>query len=119
MLTIGVPARRRASWHNRGTEYEIPKARRYAKVARHRVAMVTKMAEPMVAQPGFRGKLPAVHGIVNQQRRNVPHDHTACRSAGNLDIPKARDKKKKEEKQATLTQIGDPMRQHGSVWCIR
>ena len=98
MLTIGVPARRRASWRNRRTEYEIPNARRYAKVARHWVVMVTKMAEPMVAQPGFLGKLPAVHGIVNQQIQNVPHDYTACRSAGDLDIPKPRDKKKEEGK---------------------
>jgi hypothetical protein len=98
MLTIGLPARGRRPWHNRSTEHEIPDARRYAKITRHGVAMVTKMPQSVAAQPGFIGQLPTVHGIVNQQIRNVPDDQAACRSAGNLDVPKAREKEKEARK---------------------
>ena len=55
--------------------------------------MMTKMPEPVVAHPRPFAKLPTVHGIVNQKIRYVPDNQAACGSAGNLDIPKEREKR--------------------------
>src|ERR1700758_4158705 len=98
MLTIDFSARARPSCHNRSTEYEIPNARRPSKVTRHGVMMMTKMSEPMAAQPRLLIKLPMVHGIVHQKIRHVSDDQPACRSASNLDIPKEREKEKEGRK---------------------
>ena len=85
-------------WHNRSTEYEIPNARRYPKVTRHRVTMMTKMSEPMAAEPRLLIKLPTVHGIVHQKIRHVSDNQATCRPAGNLDIPTEREKDKEGRK---------------------
>src|SRR3979490_306463 len=108
----------RPFWRNCSTKCEIPKIGRDSKVTRHRMAMMTQMSEPEAAHPRPLAKLPTVHGIVNQELRYISDNQAACCSAGNLDIPKQREKKRKEEKLAMLTQIGAPMKSFGREWCI-
>ena len=60
--------------------------------------MMTKMPEPVVAHPRPFAKLPTMHRIVNQKIRYVPDNQAACGSAGNLDIPKEREKRKEGRK---------------------
>jgi hypothetical protein len=86
LVMIGCSPCARASRHNRSSEYEIPNARRYAEVARHRVTMMAKMSQSMAAQARCLGKLPTMHGIVNQEIRNVSEDHAARCSAGQVTI---------------------------------
>jgi len=98
MLTIALPARARSSRPNRSSKYQIPNARRHSEVTRHRVTMMTKMSEPMAAQPRLLIKLPMMHGIVDHKIRNVSENHAARRSAGDLHVPKPREKEKKRRK---------------------
>jgi hypothetical protein len=60
--------------------------------------MMTKIAEPVAAHPRPLAKFPTVHGIVNQKIRYISDNQAACGSAGNLDIPKEREKKKEARK---------------------
>jgi len=60
--------------------------------------MMTKMPKPVAAQPRLLIKLPTMHGIVNQEIRNVSGNQAACRPAGNLDVPKEREKEKERTK---------------------
>jgi hypothetical protein len=66
-----------------------------------------------LAGPRLLSKLPALRGIVNQKIRNLSDDQAACRSAGHLDVPKEREKEKKEEKLKMLAQVGAPVKSHG------
>ena len=60
--------------------------------------MMTKMPKPVAAQPRLLIKLPTMHGIVNQEIRNVSDNQAACRPAGNLDVAKEREKEKEGTK---------------------
>src|SRR5579871_5407431 len=95
---IAASARARPSRHDRGPEDDIPNAGRNAKIARHRVTMMTKMPQSMAAQPGFLRKLPAMHGIVNQEVPDISGDQAARRSQRNLEVPEARENEKEHNK---------------------
>ena len=73
--------------------------------------MMTEMSEPKATQPRLLGKLPTVHGIVNQKIPNVSGNQAACGSACNLDVPNEREK----EKQGRKDDDADPNRRPNEV----
>jgi hypothetical protein len=60
--------------------------------------MMTEMPEPVAAHQRPFAKLPTVHGIVNQEVRYISDNQSACRSEGNLDVPKQCEEGQEERK---------------------
>jgi hypothetical protein len=83
---------------NYSAKCKIPKTRRYSKVTRYGIAMMTEMPEPVAAHPRPFAKVPTVHRIVNQKVRYVSDDQPACGSEGNFDVPKQCEEGQEERK---------------------
>src|ERR1700730_2292125 len=65
----------------------------------------------MAEESRLLSKLPTVRGVVNQKIRDLSDDQTACRSASHLDVPREREKQRKEEKLTMVTKLA-PQRSH-------
>ena len=105
----------RRFWRDCCAKYVIPKVGRDSEIARHRMAMMTKMLEPEAAQPRPFAKLPTVHGIVNQEIRDISGNQAGCGSTGNLGIPKTRETKEEDRKAGDA----DPNRRSNEVVWMR